>query len=625
MVFLLGVSLLVLVGGLAIAAILGVPSLVDRLLAVCVGSLALVTGCLLVAGSAHVLRPWPVVGLYAAASTALVVSAGPRRLWSWVGTLTRDAAGAVGCLPRTLRRRPWLAILVVLVVGEATWHAVLAFLLPLTGSDALHYHLTTTAWWLQSGSFAANPFTPESRGYPSGTELIFSHVALFARDVSFVDLTQLAFAAIGALASAGIARLLGARRAAAAAAGLIFFSTPIVLTQMAVPYVDVACAAELAACLYFTGRMLRAVTDPAGGARSHAVLAGCAAGLCLGSKPSAPIWVGVVVLAVAANLLWFRRRRTGGSRPFALLGALLVPTVALGSYWYLRNAIVYHDPLYPATLSFAGTTLFHGAPGVDNLIDSPPGTPLPFPLSIARSWAHDLAPFLTGERFYRYDQRSGGLGPTWVYVVLPLIAVALWRGRRNLDRVPLTIGGVALVAWLISPYTWWSRFSLILVSVGAAVAATQLDRLRGARTRATVLGALVLTTVVGAAMADWQYQIGDGRSVTAVTVLRLADRSELAQAMDVGGATLAARVPADATIAVDAENITYFAPIWGDRFQHRLVPIRLSTAHLADELARAGVQYVFTGSSGAARDALAAGAAEVGRDSRFRLFRVTGA
>jgi hypothetical protein len=624
LVELIGATLLLAAGGCAIGAMLAGETLLERVLAVVLGALSELTGCLIAAGVSHVLRPAPVALLYASVTIALVVVARPRRAAAWTGRLARDLGAAAREAPRALRRW-WLAILAVLVVVEASWRAMLAFLLPMTGSDALNYHLPTVAWWLQKHGFTSNPFTPESRGYPSGTELVFTHVALFERDVSFVDLTQLGFAFLGCLAVAGLARLFGSSRATAAAAGMVFFLTPVVLAQANVAYVDVASAAELAVCLLFVGRMVREGWPlRTRGALKAAALAGLAGGLCLGSKPVAPVWIAAVVVVLIVNLAVVGRRgRRIARAAWPGLAVFVVLAAAFGGYWYLRNASRFSNPLYPATVSIDETTIFQGVGKAGSLIDAAPGQPLPFPLSVVKSWAHGLAPFLTGERFYRYDQRSGGFGPVWVYAVLPLSLFGLIRLRSRRDRATLTVVVAAVLGWMIAPYTWWSRFGLVLVGVGVAFAAVQLEQVESDRIRKALLALGVVTVLVGVGMSTWQYQLGDGRSVTTVQALRLLGKGEQARLMNVGGAGLAARVPNGSTIAVDPSTTTYFMPIWGDRFQHELVPVDLSSRDALTALRREPSAYIFSTTNLALDRFVRPAVRQIAADGKYRLYRLS--
>ncbi len=589
MIALLLTTLVLFIGGAALAARLSGPSLVERLLALQIATVSELVICLLVAGTAHFLRPLPVAIEYVGVSALLVFASGGRRTGEWVRRLGGDL-GRTAWAGRRALRSPWVALLAVVSLGELAWRCALAFLLPPTGQDALNYHLVTVAWWLQRGAFVANPFRVTSEGDPANTELVFAHVALFSHNVQVVDLTQIAFALSGALATAGMARLLGARRAMAAVAGVLFFLTPIVLAQSMAAYVDVATASAFAACLYFITRYLRRLSPPVARnpARSRRLLllAGLAGGLCLGSKSQTPIWIASIAIVLAVNLaLVVRRGWLTPWRALSALGTFVLVTVALGGYWYIRDSVVHGNPVYPDLVSVAGRTVFKGYP----MLQASPST---FPISIVKSWAHDLVPFAHSEAFYRYDQRAGGLGPVWVYVMLPILVFAAIGLVRHRDRILLCVLAMVTLAWLASPYPWWSRFTIELVVVGAAVTAVCLSRLstRTATALAWIMTALVL---LGVAMTSWQYQLGDGRAIDTPQVVRLAGATPETRTVNLGGYNVANRVPTGDLVALDPENVSLPFIAWGMHFQHRVVAVDLAPRGLGPRLRASGAQYVF--------------------------------
>ena len=614
-------------GGAAIAARLSGRGLIERTLALIVGALSELIVCLLVAGMGGFLNPPGVALSYLVASSILVcLVAGPRRTWAWMKTLARDAGRAIGDGKRVLRR-PWIAVLAAVSAVELVWRGVLAYALPLTGSDALHYHLTTVAWWLQTAGFSENPFTAESRGYPSGTELVFAHVALFAHRIEVVNLVQIGFALLGALATAGLARVFGARRGTSAVAGMLFFLTPVVLAQSAIAYVDIAAASEFTASLYFISRYLRGSEETSSGAdRKNVLLAGLAGGLALGSKPSAPLWISAVIFALVVFSFFARTRYAVPLRRSAGTLAVFVAAVMIvGGYWYVRNSVVYHDPVYPASVVVHSRTLFRGAAGMEQLVESPPGRAPRFPLSIAHSWAHDLVPFLTTERFYRYDQRSGGLGPVWIYILLPALGLSVLRLAKKRDVAVIGILATVTLAWLASPYAWWSRFSLFLVSIGAAAAAVQIDRLWPLRRAKLLAWGMVATVLLGVCMATWEYQLGDGRSIDTVAAARLVAAGQAERTLDIGGFEVAQRAPAGSVVAVDPNDVTILFPVWGLRFERKVVAVDLDAAGAWDRLRRSGAEYVFVASERAARrvSLLRPGSTRlVAAKKGFRIFRI---
>jgi len=596
-----GTTVLLALGGGGAALRLAGPSLGDRVLGLVVCSLTLAVVLLLVAGTGGILSPGPVAALDAGSAGALVVLVGPRRTWLWFTAVGTEAWSRLGHW-RALVRIPWLCVLAVVAGIELVWHVAITFVLPPTGFDALEYHLTMIAWWTAHAGFSPpNVLNTRAAGYPATTELLFTHVALFVRKASVVDLGQLCFAVLGVLAVFGLARALGARRRYAFAAGLVFFLTPIVLAQSRVAYVDIATAVYFALCLYFLVRFLRSCSDggperpPAWGS---ALLSGLAAGLCIGSKVTGIPWMVAVGLVLAVTLGIFVRRGLLTSTR-AATGVLLfaAPAVVLGCYWYVRDFVLYHNPFYPASLKVLGVVVFAGR----NQIEKAPSA-LPFPVNVAWSWGHDLFPFILTPHIL-VDQRPGGLGPAFVYLLVPLSVVFVVREirGRGRDSFALFVFAAGVLAWLFAPYGWWSRFTLQLVVVGAVLAALVLTRLATlpfAQTRPgrALAPLLVVASLLGAANASVGYDVHPSRNgyLSLPRVFRAATDPAFRAAIDAGGMLVADAAPAGSTVAVDPRNITYVFPVYGADFQRHVVAVDFTAPDLFARLRATGARYVFT-------------------------------
>lgn len=591
---LVGMTLVVGAGGAAVAARLAAPGLVDRITTLMICALAELVAVLLVLGAADELRPWPVAGVEIGASVLLVVGLGAAATGRFVVGLGADLMAVVGRW-RVLVRHPWLALLALTAAVELAWHVLIALALPVTGFDALEYHLTTVGWWLQHAGFTPNLLDKFSAGYPASTELVFAHVAMFTHNAHAVDLTQIGFAGLGALATAGLARAFGAIRVYAAGAGLLFFVTPIVLAQSRVAYVDVAAAAELAACLLCLCRAL--ILGRAGDGRralGAVAVSGLAAGLCIGAKPTGLPWVVAVIaaLVVGVTLLW--RRAVAA---VAAVGVFLLTTVGLGGYWYIRDWVKYHNPVYPQALHVLGVAVFHG----EALIDPAPKY-RHFPLNVLWSWVYDALPFAKVHAV-AIDQRQGGLGPAFVYLLLPLAVVFVVqavRRRHDGDASTWLVIAAVVIGVLLSPYAWWSRFTMQLVVLGAALAAltfTRLGRWRlGSLPGAPALATLMtLAALAGAALVTKSTDVSPSAvgALSVRQVLHEARHPVLGEFLDAGGAGVADGAPAGSVVAEDPANVIFsFAP-FGAHFERRVVAVDLRSPGVLGRLAAAGARYVF--------------------------------
>ena len=464
----------------------------------------------------------------------------------------------------------WPAFVVALAFVALTWQAVVALVLPPYAFDALTYHLTIAASWLQQGDLEPTTLSLCCAYYPANAELLFTWPMLLLGNDTLVDTVQIGCAALGALSVAGIARTARLGSAAASAAAGLFALTPIVLTQAPTNYADLMLASFALAGIHSILRF-QVTADP-----RRLVLAGLAAGLLLGTKGTGVIW-GVVLVATALTLLVFaqRRRRIGRRAAVVAAAALVAACVALGSFWYIRNWVDLGNPAYPFSVEIAGIELFDGPIEVQEILTTPdPSRELSAPEAVIRSWASDLDFWNQGS--YDYQQRLGGLGPLWPWLGLPLIvilAVPLVR-RRSLLTVALAAGAIVFV---LQPYRWWSRFTIDLAALGAiaiAIAAVHAPR---RWLRRGVAGAALVLALAGAALSSYEVDPAGGAEPLAATeVIRLA--AEPAEQRSVGHLffpeyRFLENVPADATIVVDLEapQVRFVYPLFGASLDRSVV------------------------------------------------------
>jgi hypothetical protein len=492
----------------------------------------------------------------------------------WWHRLRAAGRHAASTGPRSLlvasKRHPWSAALALLAVLALAWQVLVALVLPPYAYDALTYHLTTAASWVQSGHLRPTDLSLCCARYPLTAELSFAWPLALAHDDTAVSLVQVPFVLLLAAATAGLARSAGSRRHAAAAAAALVATTPIVLVQAPTGFVDVILAAWTVAGLHWVVRAC------ATGATRPLVLASVAAGLLLGSKGTGVIWGLALVTAAVAVVIVQAWRRT---RPASLrrLAVAVVPALLLGSYWYARNWIDTGNPFEPFRIEVAGHVVFDGPLTFGGVATQPSlGAGSPWPVAVVRSWATDARFWHQGS--YDYQQRAGGLGPAWTWIGLPLLVpftVVLAR-RRN-----ATLAAVAVTAavFVVQPYRWWARFTIPLAALGA-VAIVVTATLLGRRARGVLKVATLGLAAVGVVLATFEVDPASrSASISARHVLALvgkprADRTvgqlffpEYRAVED---------IPTDATVYVDLEapQVRFVYPFFGHDLDRRVRPVR---------------------------------------------------
>lgn len=501
MTVLLAATAAVVVGSWRFTLSLGLQRAVDTVSAWLVVLAAQLCLLVLGVGLAGQLRPTPLL-------LAAGVVAFAQVLWSL--TSARDTArrsgravwGALGRAARRPWRHPVLLVLGLLVLAQYLWRLAIAVRFPVLDWDGNAYHLISVDNWVQQEAVTHSPQSIFADVYPQNSELITAWSATFLHSTWLAGLTQFLFAAMGFAAVVGIASNAGARRSLALFAGLLFAATPIVFLQAGTGYVDIAASATVLVAwqLVLSAYDLRG--EPPGRLVPQFLVAGLAVGMMLGTKSSNVLGavIAVLIAALVLRSLWQASRPpepvppppdpTGGpadglaggggttvltAAPAAArtavrqrfgrwavapLCALLIPAVVVGGFWYVRNLVTYGNPLWPITIPF-----FQGQGSVQQLIiggNIPAEIAHVPPLTkIFQSWSADLFahPFL-------YDQRLGGFGPQWLLLGPAILAMVFGFLR---DRVVYLLGLLIpfCVLLMLQPASWWSRFTIFFVGLGA--------------------------------------------------------------------------------------------------------------------------------------------------------------
>jgi hypothetical protein len=508
---------------------------------------AVLIGAIAIARLVHVDREWA------------------RRTWD----RRRAVLAALRSLPAAARRHPWTAALVALAALAVAWQVVVAVMLPPYAYDALNYHLTTAASWVQSGHLAPVDLSLCCSRYPMTPELSFAWPMALAGNDSAVSLVQVPFVLLLATATAGLVRSAGARHSDALAGAALVATTPIVLVQAPTGFVDVILAAWAVAGLHW---LVRAAAT---GAVRPLVLTSVTAGLLLGSKGIGLVW-GLALVAGASVVVLARARRSSRTAMVRRLGVVVLPALVLGSYWYARNWIDTGNPFEPFRVEVAGKVLFDGPVTFTGVTARPPaGAGSPWPVAVGHSWMADVTFWHQGS--YDYQQRSGGLGPAWSLLGLPLLVILTVRLARQRSAALVAVAVTGAV-FLVQPLRWWSRFTIPLMALGAVAIVTTAAVSRPGWRRAIHVAALCLATI-GVALSSFEVDPASRASpLSARRVVALigAPRSErtvgvlfFPEYRAVDG------IPSDATVDVDlgAPEVRFVYPLFGPHLDRRVRPV----------------------------------------------------
>ncbi|MER7750484.1 hypothetical protein [Kitasatospora sp. NPDC097643] len=452
---------------------------------------------LLVGVPFHGLKPVPMLAaaLLVGAAEVALVRRRPTALARHRETLSGLLLAVRHC--GALWRNPAVVVLALLVLTAYGWRIALgAFVLP-TEWDGMWYHLVGQAQWIQEGRIVHTPAAFWSDVYPQGQELLGAWAGVFTHTLRWAWAASLPFALLGFTATLGLAQRFGARRDHALLAALGFLTIPAVLAQAATSYVDVGAATTAAAAFQF----LLALPDGNGAVAGRVrYLWPAGVALALGTSVKASnlltmacvvaVGIGQVLVALLAE-----RRASGegashpgsdgplrsGVRQLTVLGvALVLPSVLLSSFWYVRTWIAYDNPFYPFTMfGFSGKGTVKDLIMVNN-------TPKPIKDAggvAGQLWESWNTPVATP---FSYDQRLGGLGTGWLWVLFPAVLAGLvvFVCRRQWAPLLGLLLPMAVMA-AASPGPWWARYTIYLPILGGVFLAVFLTWISGARERPT--------------------------------------------------------------------------------------------------------------------------------------------
>ena len=492
---------------------------------------------------------------------------------------------ALGWLLGTRARPPGVALAwsvalpsVVVAVLALFVAVVTAYYVPIWQWDSLGYHLPFVNYVLQAHGLSGVPDdVPYLATYPHGVELLFVALRSFLPDDRLVDLGQIPFGLLGAVATAAIARRAGATLGLGLAVGAYWLCMPSVLLQLPTNYVDVAASAYFLIAIYFlTG-------EPT---ERDQWLAGLALGLFLGAKPSAPL---PTVLA-GAVLLW--RGRRAPLRMATLAAAALV--LALGAEAYVTNIVRHHNPIWPVAMHLGPISL-PGPYTLKELLSSGAAAPHltgPLPLRVVRSWLTMFPPPF-------FDMRMGGFGPAFV-IALPLALIGLWH-KRNSAWPLLALAALAAPDPAIARYTL--AFPAVVLALGAGCLGVELRRQRAASFALAAFAAFDLVVAfpgfAGEGPALYRYAaMTPGQRTVAVGPDR--QTKDLVRVRDA--------LPAGGTIAYD-RSFEFAYLLWRPDLQNRVVriPDDADAAMLAATLDHEPISIVVAADPGPTAWALAHG------------------
>jgi hypothetical protein len=317
--------------------------------------------------------------------------------------------------------------------------------------DALSYHLTKIPEWIRAAGFTREMGVDTHATFPAGFELVETWWVVFLHHDVLIEMAGVEFLALGSVATYALAKWAGISGRFSFLAGLIYSLTPGVHLSATSCLNDVPVAAlVLATAALIVGRAPLAWVP-------------IAAGMGIGIKPTFLYAVPGLFLLV---LLLKRVPRLEAKSRLALFSLASVAFLA-GSFWYVRNALWFGNPIHPV--------------GTKGLIVLGGHVQIQFGPSFSSGWKNlvDLA----NDRIY--DDRVGysallshtsGWGSLAFGCGLVALLVAV-RSNRNLRLLFLGLSVSLLsVLFLVNHDPWCLRFVLFYPALFAVAVASLAEQ-----------------------------------------------------------------------------------------------------------------------------------------------------
>lgn len=464
------------------------PDLVplDRLLATLAIATLQIVAVLTACGALGILAPGPVSLLSLTVSIALALAFRRNGSLAWLGALRDGVVRALGA-------SPLLAVVAIPTAAIGVLAFSYAATRPPLGFDSMTYHLTLAAHMMRTGDLSLFFFPRYFDLYsylPANGDLFSVWVMLpFGCDF-LLPWVNVPFVTMLGVALYRTARELAVEREGALAVAAVLSTPPVFLTVLTESYVDLPLFACFLAAVRFAfpvaHRRLEGTT----------ILSAGLAGVAVGTKTTGLL---LAALAFALHALLVlppdRRWRAALGAIGRHAGWMVAGVLLMGAAFYVRNALVAGNPLYPVPVDLPGLGTL---PGQDRYRDTLALTTLAaYTDHIFRTgmWLRAML----GETFTPYS--AWGLGPIGPAALLmaPLIPFLVrfaaprapnpLRHRRILALAGL--GLAAFVAYVFTPYS--GKF--LMFNVRFAYPAVALLALAGA-------GAMTAAGVAGTRIAQ---------------------------------------------------------------------------------------------------------------------------
>ena len=224
----------------------------------------------------------------------------------------------------------------VLILLTSLWLILSSFMLPPRGIDDLVYHLSPLYEFIINGEIFLLPLRYRTHfAFPFNAEFLFMWPTIFLKNLELVGMIQYTYGLVGILVTYALGKSLDLNSRISFFVAQLFFLTPVVLTQAGSAYIDLIVSVFFMISLFYVIRFY--LTRRTG----YAYLSAVSIGLLIGMKYH--MLFPAFILCLFTVYYLFKTKRTG-----LIFYSFLI--IICSGYWYIRNALVFKNPVYPLPL-----------------------------------------------------------------------------------------------------------------------------------------------------------------------------------------------------------------------------------------------------------------------------------
>lgn len=230
-----------------------------------------------------------------------------------------------------------------------------ALVLPVWEYDSISYHLPIINHFLQNGNLYSVHFSAYAGPvgyYPSTGNLLGLWYVLPLHSTLLANLQNFDPAIAFFISGLYFGKRLKMPTSLSVLFPLLFLLSPLVLKEIGTLHVDLFFSLAFLYLLIFLYEFIQNSLP------KYIVLFATSLGLFLGTKYLA---IPFAIIPIIIFLIYFLKNLKSNTKKYLLsLIPALILFVLAGGYWYIRNAIIAHNPIFPAELKIGGITIFEG-------------------------------------------------------------------------------------------------------------------------------------------------------------------------------------------------------------------------------------------------------------------------